>query len=112
CSLQKTLVDVTDLFDIEAVVGKLSTLKRLHGVEQQQNRTIVDRQRGRVIGFPVRTLGASLEEREPGGIEERAPERGQAHGIVPDTAVDRAEDGKEPPPRIPAALQDFFGFSA
>src|SRR5260370_38109360 len=61
-SLQEAFVNVTDLFDVEREIRKRTALKELNGIQQKQDRPIVDRERNSRIGFPVRALAPSFQE--------------------------------------------------
>jgi hypothetical protein len=79
--IEKTLVDMTDLFDVksterqlarlgsDAASGRLKDLKR---IEQIQDGAVIDRQRGRFSREPRSAARSSLKKRKPIWIEKAA----------------------------------------
>jgi hypothetical protein len=73
--VEKCLVDVADLFDIQCTEGQLAgalagtEIEELERLEKKQDGTVVDRQWDRLGVTPAGAVGAPLKERETVRVE-------------------------------------------
>ena len=114
--VEKTFVDVTDLFDVQRAEAQAALLptarhfdfEELERLEQMKDRPIVYRTGLRRGLVPVGTSRPSFEEWEPIRIEQVAAVGRECSEIVLDSAVDRSEGRQQPGERRSWRAENFF----
>ncbi len=98
-----------DLLHVQRPVRERAPLEDLNGVEEQEHRPIVDRERLRRRRAPTRPSGSPFEERVAVGIEQRTAERGHRHRRVVYSTVDGTEERQQPRPRRATPFEHLVG---
>ena len=112
CRLEKTLVHIANLLHVKRTERKRNRavlgLENLQGLQQQKNRSVVDREWRRILHIPGDIAAAAFEKRILVGIEQAAAHRGHPEKRMVNPRIDGAEEAQQPYPCVKAAFQHLI----